>query len=170
MFELRTVRGEDAESAHCIIVECGQDMASIGYTHWTDPYPLDRFIDDAERNNVYALFLRDRIIATISLFDKPPTHINLAAWPDADDPAIYVARLAVRPAFQSQGWGRFLMHFSEVTARALGRNSVRLATVATYPPIRRFYQKLGYSERGSYPLFRFEVVAYEKQVTEMNHI
>ncbi|MBC8078672.1 MAG: GNAT family N-acetyltransferase [Chloroflexales bacterium] len=170
MFELRTVRGEDAESAHCIIVECGQDMASIGYTHWTDPYPLDRFIDDAERNNVYALFLRDRIIATVSIFDRPPEHVNPAMWPNAHEPEIYVARLAVRPAYQSQGYGRLLMHFSEVTARALGLSWVRLATVATYPPIRRFYQRLGYSECGSYPLFRFEVVAYEKQVTAANHL
>ena len=47
------------------------------------------------------------------------------------------------------------------TARTLGRDWVRLATVATYPPIRRFYQRLDYKECGSYPLFRFEVVAYE---------
>ena len=170
MFELRTVQGEEAEIAHNIILECGQDMASMGYTHWTDPYPLDRFINDAEHGNVYALFVRRSAIATISIFQEPPNYLDLAMWPAEHTPALYVARLAVRPAYQGKSYGRFLMHFAEVAAQTYKRPWVRLAAVATYPPIRSFYQKLGYQEAGSYPLFRFEVVAYEKQVTATNHL
>ena len=170
MFELRTVQGEEAEIAHNIILECGQDMASMGYTHWTDPYPLDKFCDDAERGHVYNLFVHGSAIATISIFADAPAYLDQEMWSREHGPALYVARLAVRPAYQSKSYGRFLMHFAEVAAHELKRNWVRLAAVATYPPIRTFYSKLGYTECESHPLFTFELVAYEKQVTAVNHL
>lgn len=170
MFEVRTVTGEEAEIAHNIILECGQDMASMGYTHWTDPYPLERFCDDAERGYVYALFVRGSAIATVSLFQEPPDYLDMALWSAEHNPAMYVARLAVRPAYQGKSYGRFLMHFGEVAAQTWKRPWMRLAAVATYPPIRSFYEKLGYHEANSYPLFKFEVVAYEKRVTGANHL
>lgn len=170
MFELRTVQGEEAEIAHNIILECGQDMASMGYTHWTDPYPLDRFCDDAERGSVYGLFVRRSAIATISVFPEPPDYLDASLWSANHTPAMYVARLAVRPAYQGKSYGRFLMHFAEVAAHTWKRSWIRLAAVATYPPIRSFYEKLGYQEASSYPLFKFEIVAYEKRLSASNHL
>ena len=68
---------------------------------------------------------------------------------------LYLARLAVVPAWQGRGIGRRLVEAVEEWALLLGLDEVRLGVRIELPTNRDFYRRLGYSDDGRAP-FKYD--------------
>ena len=65
---------------------------------------------------------------------------------EPQDQALFIENLAIDPAFQGQGLGRWLMTFAEQQARQRGMREVRLYTNEVMVENLAFYRRLGFEE------------------------
>ena len=78
------------------------------------------------------------------------------------DDALYLTRLATRPAWRRQGVGRALMVAAEAQARAIGLERLTLRVRVSLPENRRYFERLGFTvtgqgrEGGRAPFFTME--------------
>ncbi len=80
---------------------------------------------------------------------------------------LYLGKLAVEPALQGRGLGRFMVVRAEARARELGLDRIELETRVELAENHRFYQALGFAEvgRSAHPGYdRPTSVRYEKRV------
>ena len=139
------------DAVHALLTECGLDMQErLGLSHWVPAYPLDLLRAAVERGEVHEVHAADgSLVATFSLGDEPPPYYRGVAWAPDGEPAVYVARVAVRPAEQGTGIGRWCMGRIETEARMRGARAVRLDAYPPHSASLRFYRGLGYAERGT---------------------
>lgn len=149
--ELSVRLASDADAVHALLTECGLDMQErLGLAHWVPAYPLHLLRAAVERGEVHEVHGRHgSLVATFSIGTEPPPYYRDVAWDPEGEPAVYVARVAVRPPQQGAGIGRWCMHWIEAEARARDARSVRLDAYARHPSTLRFYRGLGYAERGT---------------------
>lgn len=145
---------EDVEPLHAILRECGIDMRErLGLTHWVPPYPLESMRRDAETREVFAVFSGEGLLGTFTVGTDLPAYYRLpgvqttAPW-TADDRALYVGRLAVRPHLQRRGIGTWCMETTQGLARDRGYPCLRLDVVEAHTGGVAFYRRLGYAECG----------------------
>ena len=139
---------------HAILRACGLDMkARLGLGHWDPPYPLHLLQRDAREKEVYAvadLERGERPLATFTLGTRPPPYYGDASlWVEPAAKAAYVTRLAVLPAEQGRGIGRWCMARAEALARERGCAYLRLDVHGAHTGLARFYERLGYEPRGT---------------------
>ena len=67
------------------------------------------------------------------------------------DEHAHLSLLAVRPAYQRAGVGRYLIEWLEESALAAGIGTIRLELRASNRGARRFYGRLGFAEIGRVP-------------------
>ena len=141
----------DVAAVHALLTECGLDLRDrFGLSHWVPAYPLHLLREAAERGEVYELGPEGGpLVATFTVGGEPPPYYRGVAWSPEGEPAVYVARVAVRPSAQGAGIGRSCMAWIETEARARGARSVRLDAYARHSAARRFYRRLGYADRGT---------------------
>lgn len=78
------------------------------------------------------------------------------------DDALYLTRLATRPAWRRRGVGRALMAAAEAQARAIGAKRLTLRVRTTLPENRRYFENFGFivtgegQEAGRTPYYTFE--------------
>ena len=70
---------------------------------------------------------------------------------DGGPPVGELKRIAVHPAWQSQGFGRLLVLALEEHARQFGFSQLRAGTRRRLPGNQAFYQRLGYRQTGIEP-------------------
>lgn len=73
--------------------------------------------------------------------------LNLFDQPQAQ--ALYLTALAVLPEKQKQGLASQLVTFAETTTKTRGINYIRFDCRASYKALISFYQKRGYTIRGT---------------------
>lgn len=69
----------------------------------------------------------------------------------ADDQALWVHSLAVRPVFAKRGLGKALLAFAESLARAKGKGALRLDVIDSNAKLKAYYAALGFSPLGVKP-------------------
>ena len=147
--------GPDAvEELHAILCACGLDLnARLGLGHWDPPYPLHLLQRDAREKEDYAVADTERgqrPLATFTLGTQPPPYYGDATlWAEPAAHAAYLTRLAVLPAEQGRGIGRWCMARAEALARERGWAYLRLDVHGGHTSLARFYQGLGYEPRGT---------------------
>jgi GNAT superfamily N-acetyltransferase len=152
----------EVEPLHAILVECGLDMrARLGFPHWDPPHPLERMRADAAEREVWAVHDGDTLAGTFTvgltpLPDYPPL------WSPEGDPALWLNRLAIRPALQGRGLGHACMAEVEAIAARRGCRSVRFDAITGHTALCDFYRGLGYLERGPFAILGFPVTCFEK--------
>lgn len=150
----RRIQANEIEAAHEILKLCGQDMKMrLGLGHWDPPYPLALWRKSVEECEVFVVLNDGQLIATFTPGTEAPAYYRTIpgawdAWDPAGEPAIYVSRLAVLPAFQRQGVGTWCMYEVELAARRKGCKSVRLDAYDQHRELVEWYQHLGYQGRG----------------------
>jgi GNAT superfamily N-acetyltransferase len=151
--ELESARPEQIEELHAILEACGLDMqARLGLAHWVPAYPLELMQQDAESSSVYAVRQGQRAIATFTIHSQAPGYYDLSIWQQPEAKALYVHRLAVLPAHQGQGIGRWCMDQVIQLARIGEYRAVRLDAYDKHLALHAFYRHLGYQERGAFRL------------------
>ena len=161
--EVQKVGPDDVEELHSILEKCGQDMqARFGLGHWVPAYPLHLMCRDAETKSVYAVREGDQVVATFTVGTSAPPYYDLSMWEDPDAKALYVSRLAVLPALQGKGIGKWCMKTIEQLAAAEGCVAVRLDAYDKHLELHEFYRHLGYRRRGA---ARFNTKLYEETGT-----
>ncbi|NDH62530.1 MAG: GNAT family N-acetyltransferase [Alphaproteobacteria bacterium] len=111
-------------------------LVRAAYARWVpligrEPKPMGADYDAAVRDHrVDLAYLGDELAALIETIPQPDH--------------LLVENVAVAPAFQGQGLGRFLMAHAERLAAAQGRAEMRLYTNQRFAENIRLYLELGY--------------------------
>jgi len=93
------------------------------------------------------------------------TNTDDLIWPDRNPAAAYIHGLMVDRSLSGQRIGQAILKWAEEKIRGSGRAVARLDCVATNDNLRRYYEGLGYRERGIiefgpdstwHPVLRFE--------------
>ncbi len=86
--------------------------------------------------------------------DMPPMYVPLQALEDAAPGTWYVNFVATYPAHRGRGYGKALLDIAEELAADTGKDGVSLIVSDANAGARRFYDRLGYSERDSRPIVK----------------
>jgi GNAT superfamily N-acetyltransferase len=159
----RRLAPDEIEAAHAILVAAGQALAAAGFPNWTRPYPLWRMRREAVSRQIWLVEERGRAVGTYTITTRPP-HRYPATRFARGVRALYLNRLAVVPERWGGGIGASLMRRVEEHARQAGARAVRFDAFRDNPPLRAFYRRLGYVERGPYHVGAIPVVCFEKEL------
>ncbi len=175
-FSILSIHRYDADQVyalHEIIAECGEDMKQrYGLVHWSPPYPIETMRRHACELNVYGVHQRnghgEQVIGTFTVGQHGWNYDN-RLWASAQHRPLYMGKMAIRPAYQQQGLGKWCVGKVEEFARAWNCQAVRFDAVAQHTRLIQFYQHLGYHVRGTRPIvdwrgLEWEIVYLEKIV------
>jgi nitroreductase/ribosomal protein S18 acetylase RimI-like enzyme len=154
----------DAREVFALIVACRDAMEGTGMEQWPDFYPdLDVVRGDIERGALWVYREGGDVVAAMTVDDIQPEPYDAIGW-KYGGLYICVHRLAVDPARRREGIAGRMMAFAEETAFRDGRKAVRLDTYGLNAAARRFYERLGYIERGTIRLQKKEgeYICFEK--------
>jgi GNAT superfamily N-acetyltransferase len=162
--ELTVRPTSDPEAVHALLTECGLDLRDrFGLSHWLPAYPLPLLRGAVGQGNVHEVVANEgSLVATFTVSPEAPPYYGDVPWSPEGEPAVYVSRLAVRPAEQGRGLGRWCMAWIEDDARRDGFAAVRLDAYAGHARLLRFYRSLGYDERGTFVANARPLVCFEK--------
>jgi len=159
----RRLGAGEVEAARAILAAAGRALADAGFPNWERPYPLWRMRAEAVSRQIWLVEERGRAVGTYTITTRPP-HRYPATHFARGVRALYLNRLAVVPARWGGGIGASLMRRVEDHARQAGARFVRFDAFRDNPPLRAFYRRLGYVERGPYHVGAIPVVCFEKEL------
>ncbi len=159
----RRLGAGEIEAAHAILVAAGRALAAAGFPNWDPPYPLAKMRAEAVSRQIWLVEDRGRAVGTYTITTRPP-HRYPATRFARGVRALYLNRLAVVPARWGGGVGASLMRRVEAHAHELGARAVRFDAFRDNPPLRAFYRRLGYRERGPFRVGTIPVVCFEKEL------
>jgi GNAT superfamily N-acetyltransferase len=130
-----------------------------GYEQWPLPFPRDELARAIERGEVYLAELDGDAVATVTLLWDDPSY-----WGDRPPDAAYVHKLAVRRACAGKRIGEAIVAWADETARARGRDYLRLDCLADNPGIRAYYEQMGFEHRGDLVANGRNMSLYERRI------
>jgi GNAT superfamily N-acetyltransferase len=159
----RRLRAAEVERAHAILVAASRALADAGFPNWDPPYPLGRMRIEAVSREIWLVEERGRAVGTYTVTTRPP-HRYPATHFARGVRSLYLNRLAVVPARWGGGLGAALMAQVEARARAVAARAVRFDAFRDNAPLRAFYRRLGYVERGPFAVGPIPVICFEKEL------
>lgn len=105
----------------------------------------------AAEHPIWLLYLNDQLIGVLALICE------------AD--ALLIYSVSVNPAYQKQGFGRFLLALAEQQAQQNGYSCLRLYTNALMVENITLYKRVGYKETGRESYLGSTIVHMAKQLT-----
>src|SRR6478609_7114023 len=159
----RRLAAREVEKAHAILVAASQALKEAGYPNWDPPYPLHKMRAEAVSREIWLVEERGRAVGTYTITTRPP-HRYPATHFARGVRSLYLNRLAVVPERWGGGLGSQLMERVEAHARDAGARMVRFDAFRDNAPLRAFYRRLGYVERGPFRVGPIPVVCFEKEL------
>jgi len=139
---------DDSEVVLALLTERAHWLRARGiHGQWPAPFPRSVVQPALDRRRTWLVEIDGAPVATFALEWEDDF------WPDADDDAGYLHRLAVRPGHP--GLGARVLHWVADYVRAHGRAFLRLDCVASNPALCRYYAEAGFSERGTVTVHGF---------------
>jgi predicted GNAT family N-acyltransferase len=148
--KMRTACRNDLDAVHALITACTRVLQARGIDQWGDEYPTrDMIAANIEAGKVYACEVGNELAAVITVGAEGSSgaHADIP-WRGEEASALYLNQLAVDPKRQGQGLGNFCMTFAEKLAERRGARSLRLDAHVKNTPLRPWYRRRGYEERG----------------------
>lgn len=140
---------ELAAEALAMLRDCGEQMLERFDTpDWVLPSVARLVEADATAGRLFVAEEAAQVLATFAVCDQPDDYFAPVQWEDHSAPALYLHRVAVRPAFHASGVGSACLRYAESLSAARGARYLRLDTLARDPRARGFYRRAGYVERG----------------------
>ncbi|MEA4884514.1 MAG: GNAT family N-acetyltransferase [Clostridia bacterium] len=143
---------DDVDGAFDIMVDTMKWVCSIGV-----PQPEWLFTEEGRAHIRKAVTYREFYLAfcgsepVASLWISPADPPNWGESIGNDGLAGYIHGFGVKRAFAGNGIGRALLDWASARIAELGRKYVRLDCDGENPGICRYYESLGFRERGSVP-------------------
>jgi GNAT superfamily N-acetyltransferase len=140
---------ELAAEALAMLRDCGEQMLErFDIPDWILPSVAEVVEADAEAGRLFIAEEAGEVLATFAVCDQADDYFAPVHWEDHSAPALYLHRLAVRPAFQASGVGSACLRYAESLSASRGARYLRLDTLAKDLRVRGFYRRAGYTERG----------------------
>lgn len=133
---------EDVDALYQLLTACAHALHQQGMSHWLNVYTVSSVTDNVKQKQVFKLVKDTQIIGCVALSNHPAGYYA-DCWPNAPQADWYLTQLAVSPAFQSEGWGQFLVQFC---IDRVHPKTLQLDAVAHYPALLSFYKKLGFQQ------------------------
>jgi ribosomal protein S18 acetylase RimI-like enzyme len=123
-----------------LLQSCAEHMHQQGMSHWLGVYDVDSVSANLAQKSVYLAKKDHQIVGCIAVNEQPSDYYA-ECWPDALKADFYITQLAVSPAQQQQGIGKFLM---QQAMKSLPSGILQLDAVDHYPALLAFYKNLGF--------------------------
>jgi GNAT superfamily N-acetyltransferase len=154
---LQKVGTQDMPVMYALLVLCGEHMhRTLGLSHWYPFRPYEVFQQHVDENRLYAIYSDQHLAGTFTLTEMPRPYYQIEMWAQPDAKALYFGLFGVLPAFQGEGVGRWAMQQMDTLVQAEGFTAVRFDAIEHYPPLLRFYDRLGYTRRGLLPVSQID--------------
>ena len=137
--------------------------------HWTTSHGLngwqpgsfshERIIRQIGHGEVFLAWLSSEPIGTITLQGN-----DIEFWGDGPETAEYVHKLAVKRKFAGRGFGVEMLMWAESHAIIARKDHLRLNCMAEDTGLRRYYERLGFEQRGEIIEPRGRAALYEKKL------
>ncbi len=152
---------EDAEVIATLRTLVGTHLAAIhGAGHWSRVVSAKDVLKRMATGQVFQVRQRERVIATLCLTTRKPRAIDPSYFSPVRRP-IYLVDMAVDPAHQGQGIGRWCL--GEVERHVEGRSGGAIRLDAYDGPMGAsdFYRRCGYREVGRAAYREVSLVYFE---------
>ena len=131
---------------------------------WSDDYPSDETIDfDLSRDALFVLKNEGNIEAAISLEEDEAVDA-LDCWSKDLTPVGELARLAVLPEKQGEGWGRIMLYFGMEELKRRGYRGVHFMVNKYNIKAIRCYETFGFDKVGECFMYDQDFLCYEKEL------
>jgi len=138
-----------AAKALAILQTCGEQMLErFDNPDWVLPRTAQLVEGDAANGRLYIAEEGGEVLATFAICDEADEYFAPVEWADRMARALYLHRVAVRPALQGSGVGSTCLRHAESVTRARGARYLRLDALALDSRARAFYHRASYLERG----------------------
>jgi len=151
----RLATADDTDAVFALLAAAGVRLAERGFPNWLPAYPRERVAENIEDRLVWVVSGEDGemrsaegLLAVYTLRPIPTHPYEGVEWHDALAIARYLNRLAVAPAHQGRGVGRWCLATIADTCLADGATAVRCDVLEANIPLRRFYERAGFVARG----------------------
>lgn len=144
---MRVVKADvdDVESAYTIIDACRLALESQGLMQWDASYPDRGFLRKAAlTGNLFTLLDEKALCGMVILDANQAPEWSSVAWLNRVEPSLVIHALAVSPAIQQHGLGKFMLAFCEGESHRRGCKSVRLDAFSENTDVLKFYERYGY--------------------------
>jgi GNAT superfamily N-acetyltransferase len=141
---VRAATPEDVETVGRLLDDASTWVGDLGFRQWPLPFPRDEIAAAIERGEVYVADVDGESVATVTLLESDPF------WGERPPDALYVHKLAVRRDHAGRGIGAALVEWAVQRAARGGRSFLRLDCLNADPGIRRYYESLGFEDRGEF--------------------
>ncbi len=139
----------DLTAMHAILVLCAEHMhRAQGMSHWYPYRDFGSWLSRIDPAWVYGVYSGDYLVGTFNMTATPRPYQRSIAWADPSASAIYFGGFGILPSFQGGGAGRWVMAQANMIAERAGYAAMRFDGVASNTPLMRFYDRLGYEQRG----------------------
>lgn len=128
-------------------------LAEKKLDHWVEYYTREVIEKKIKEQEVLLVVKDGKMVGTLTLDERPVeyyTEENLACFAEPKEKAIYVSAVAVDPDFQGRGVATQLMNLADEIVRQRGIKYLRFDCRAEYTDLVSFYEKRGYTKRGSF--------------------
>ena len=154
-----------AAPAHAILAASSDELARLhGPGRWGETVKLGAFKRGVLLRALYLATCGGVPAATFCLARRRPSFYAPTLFARPDAPASYLSSMAVAPALQRQGLGRWCLEQAEALAARQRLAYMRLDAYEGPAGAGPFYQKCGYRAVGRVPLSGAALIVFEKEV------
>lgn len=153
----------DAKEIAALRVAAAEDLtARFGKGFWSSNTTDKGVLFGMKQGEVLIATSAGTIVGTLTLSTRKPWAIDTAYFTRVKAP-LYLTSMAVAPAMQGKGVGRFMLDEANKAAKAWPGQAIRLDAFDAEAGAGGFYAKCGYKERGravfrSVPLIYYELL------------
>jgi GNAT superfamily N-acetyltransferase len=157
---------DDIDAVHALLSAAGDRLATRGFPNWLPAYPRERVAENVSDRIVWIVrdASDDAVVATYTLRPLSVHPYKDVEWADASAVARYLNRLAVHPAHQGRGVGRWCLQRVAEQCATDGATAVRCDVLQANVPLRRFYERNGYALRGDRFHSGWRFAVYERVI------
>jgi len=134
----------------------------FGPGHWSGHSKLDRLKRELKKpRQLYLVKSGDEPVATFAIAESGPKFLRPAWFAEPEAPVMYLTALAVAPAWQGRGVGRWCMKFIRKAVADHGLKWIRFDAYNAPAGAADFYVKCGCVERRKFGFNGVGLIAFE---------
>ena len=137
---------DEVGAVRAILLEAAADLTiRYGPGHWSRVHGLPTLRRHQAERIVLLVLAGSRPAATLTLGRKKPPFYHNSWFAEPKAAAVYLSDMAVLPALQRHGIGRWCIQQAELLAREWGAHAIRLDAYQASAGAGGFYQKCGFT-------------------------